>query len=253
MPIWSQYKRRDLRFVPSIGPFPAGLSFLSQDSSQEINQTIKLKNWSCFQTLLGAYLHFRFLFTGIYYVSDLWFSIQILPDRWQGRMHRSHKMNRINAQLPICLRADTHLWLQNKRVFAADSSSAGQDFMVFSALFRSLSLFQCVWSVKLQYILSSLFHSQIVLSLSYLSPLPRYISSFYLQHFGMEGGSFLGSSSCFFVSVWLWLFRGAHRSAGNHSNIWGFLCIEIYHNINDKWPLHYLRIASLQASCLQDG
>lgn len=104
MPIWSQYKRRDHRFVPSIGPFPAGPSFLSQGSSQEINQTIKLKNCSCFQTLLGAYLHFRFLFTGIYYVSDLWFSIQILPNRWQGRMHRSSKINRINAQLPICLR-----------------------------------------------------------------------------------------------------------------------------------------------------
>lgn len=104
MPIWSQYKRRDRRFLPSIGPFPAGLSFLSQNSSQEINQTIKLKNWSCVQTLLGAYLRFRFLFTGIYYVSDLWFSIQILPTRWQGSMYRSSKINRINAQLPICLR-----------------------------------------------------------------------------------------------------------------------------------------------------
>lgn len=104
MPIWSQYRRRDHRSVPLIGPFPAGPSFLSQGSSQEINQTIKLKNCSCFQTLLGAYLRFRFLFTGIYYVSDLWFSIQILPNRWQGRMHRSSKINRINAQLPICLR-----------------------------------------------------------------------------------------------------------------------------------------------------
>lgn len=144
MPIWSQYKRRDRRFVPSIGPFPAGPSFLSQNSSQEINQTIKLKNWSCFQILLGAYLSFRFLFTGIYYVSDLWFSIQILPNRWQGRMYRSSKINRINAQLPICLRGWYTFMTSEQRVFAADSTSAGHDFMVFSALFWSLSLFQWV-------------------------------------------------------------------------------------------------------------
>lgn len=71
---------------------------------------MELKNWSCFQTLLCAYLHFRFLFTGIYYVADLWFGIQILTNRWQGRMHRSSKINRINAQLPICLERLIHIY-----------------------------------------------------------------------------------------------------------------------------------------------
>lgn len=41
MPIASQYKRRDRRSVPSIGPFPAAPSFLSQESSQAINHTFQ--------------------------------------------------------------------------------------------------------------------------------------------------------------------------------------------------------------------
>lgn len=165
MPIWSQYKRRDLGFVPSIGPFPAGPSFLSQGSSEEINQTIKLKNWSCFQTLLGAYLCFRFLFTAIYYVSDLWFSIQILPNRWQGRMHRSSKINRINAQLPICLRGwYAFVTSEQKGVCSRQHQCwAGLHFF-FLPCSEASHFFSVFWSVKLQYILSSLFYSQIVFS-----------------------------------------------------------------------------------------
>lgn len=110
---------------------------------------------------------------------------------------------------PYVWEADTHLWLQNKRVFAADSTSAGQDFMAFFLPCSKASRFFSVfWSVKLQYILSSLFHSQIVLSLSYLSPLPKYVSSFYLQHFNVEGGSFLGFSPYFFFQCSCGSFEG---------------------------------------------
>lgn len=140
MPIWSQYKRRDHRSVPSTGPFPAGPSFPSQDSSREINLTMELKNWSCFQTLLCAYLHFRFLFTGIYYVADLWFGIQILTNRWQGRMHRSSKINRINAQLPICLRGwYTFMTSEQKDVFNRQLQCCAGLLAIFCLVLKSLT------------------------------------------------------------------------------------------------------------------
>lgn len=48
---------------------------------------------------------------------------------------------------------------------------------------------------------------------------------------------------------------GAHRGAGGQSknSDSGFPYTGICCNINDMWPLYSLKIASLRASCLQDG
>lgn len=124
---------------------------------------------------------------------------------------------------PYVWEADTHLWLQNKRVFAA---VLGRTSWFFLPCSEASHFFSGFWSVKLQYILSFLFYFQITLSFSYLPPLPKYISSFYLQHFNMEGGSVLGFSwLLFFFQCGVFLFCRAHRSAVDHSNIWSFLSI----------------------------